>query len=143
MFSGAGIQNVDGTEWYFPQRLTDDTGAVDNGNANPAQSVLDVDATMGHDLPKSLLIYAFGAPARRARRVLEAAQILAQQSGIPHAQSDAGQRAEHLRPQRPGRRLPEQRLLRSPGAVPAEGQPRLVVAQAARKPPDWCRQSLP
>ena len=29
--------NVDGTEWYFPQRLTDDTGAVDNGNANPAQ----------------------------------------------------------------------------------------------------------
>ena len=34
---------------------------MDNGNANPAQSVLDVDATMGHDLPKNLLIYAFGA----------------------------------------------------------------------------------
>jgi hypothetical protein len=46
MFSGEGIQNANGTEWYFPQRLTDDTGAVDNGNANPAQSVLDVDATM-------------------------------------------------------------------------------------------------
>ena len=71
MFSGAGMQNVDGVEWYFPQRLTDDTGAVANGNANPAQSVLDVDATMGHDLPKSLLIYAFGARlggAVRARR---------------------------------------------------------------------------
>ncbi len=56
MFSGAAIQNADGTEWYFPQRLTDDTGAVANGNANPAQSVLDVDATMGHHLPKNLLI---------------------------------------------------------------------------------------
>ena len=30
-----------------PQRLTDDTGAVGNGNANPAQTVLGVDATMG------------------------------------------------------------------------------------------------
>ena len=60
MFSGAGIKNSNGTEWYFPQRLTDDGGAVANGNANPAQSVLDVDATMGHHLPKNLLIYAFG-----------------------------------------------------------------------------------
>ena len=25
MFSGIGINNADGTEWYFPQRLTDDT----------------------------------------------------------------------------------------------------------------------
>jgi pimeloyl-ACP methyl ester carboxylesterase len=45
MFSGMGINNADGTEWYFPQRLTDDSGAVDNGNANPAQTVLGVDAT--------------------------------------------------------------------------------------------------
>jgi len=82
MFSGAGIQNANGTEWYFPQRLTDDTGAVDNGNANPAQSVLDVDATMGHSLPKNLLIYAFGARLGGAS-VPEDAQILAQQSGIP------------------------------------------------------------
>ena len=77
-----GIQNANGTEWYFPQRLTDDTGAVDNGNANPAQSVLDVDATMGHSLPKNLLIYAFGARLGGAS-VPEDAQILAQQSGIP------------------------------------------------------------
>jgi pimeloyl-ACP methyl ester carboxylesterase len=82
MFSGEGVQNANGTEWYFPQRLTDDTGAVDNGNANPAQSVLDVDATMGHSLPKSLLIYAFGARLGGAS-VPEDAQILAQQSGIP------------------------------------------------------------
>jgi pimeloyl-ACP methyl ester carboxylesterase len=82
MFAGEGIQNANGTEWYFPQRLTDDTSAVDNGNANPAQSVLDVDATMGHSLPKNLLIYAFGARLGGAS-VPEDAQILAQQSGIP------------------------------------------------------------
>jgi pimeloyl-ACP methyl ester carboxylesterase len=82
MFSGAGIQNTDGTEWYFPQRLTDDTAAVGNGNANPAQSVLDVDATMGHELPHGLLIYAFGAHLG-GQGVLTAAQSLAQQSGIP------------------------------------------------------------
>jgi pimeloyl-ACP methyl ester carboxylesterase len=82
MFSGEGVENANGTEWYFPQRLTDDTGAVDNGNANPAQSVLDVNATMGHNLPKNLLIYAFGARLGGAS-VPEDAQILAQQSGIP------------------------------------------------------------
>ncbi len=82
MFSGAGINNVDGTEWYFPQRLTDDTEAVDNGNANPAQATLDVDATMGHHLPKGLLIYAFGARLG-GPEVLQDARILAQQSDIP------------------------------------------------------------
>jgi pimeloyl-ACP methyl ester carboxylesterase len=82
MFSGAGIQNTDGTEWYFPQRLTDDTAAVGNGNANPAQSVLDVHATMGHELPHGLLIYAFGAHLG-GQGVLAAAQSLAQQSHIP------------------------------------------------------------
>jgi hypothetical protein len=82
MFSGVGVTNADGTEWYFPQRLTDDTAAVDDGNANSAQSVLDVHSTMGHELPHSLQIYAFGAhlggPA-----VLTATETLAQQSGIP------------------------------------------------------------
>ena len=82
MFSGAGIHSSNGTEWYFPQRLTDDSGAVANGNANPAQSVLDVDATMGHSLPKNLLIYAFGARLGGAS-IPEDAQVLAQQSGIP------------------------------------------------------------
>jgi pimeloyl-ACP methyl ester carboxylesterase len=82
MFSGVGVNNSDGTEWYFPQRLTDDTGAVANGNANPAQSVLDINATMGSDLPKSLLIYAFGARLGGAG-VPQDARILAQQSQIP------------------------------------------------------------
>jgi pimeloyl-ACP methyl ester carboxylesterase len=82
MFSGYPMTNVDGTEWYFPQRLTDDTGAVDNGNANPAQTTLDVDATMGHKLPRDLRIYAFGARLGGAG-VLADARILAQQSHIP------------------------------------------------------------
>ncbi len=61
MFSGVGIHNTDGTEWYFPQRLTDDSAAVANGNANPAQSVLDVHPPWATTCPHSLLIYAFGA----------------------------------------------------------------------------------
>ncbi len=82
MFSGGDILSTDGTEWYFPQRLTDDTGAVGNGIANPAQSVLDVHSTMGSSLPQNLLIYAFGAQLGGAK-VPTAAQALAQQSGIP------------------------------------------------------------
>ena len=82
MFSGLGINDADGTEWYFPQRLTDDTGAVDNGLPNPAQSVMNVHSTLGRHLPRALRIYAFGArlggPA-----VLAAAKALARQSGIP------------------------------------------------------------
>jgi pimeloyl-ACP methyl ester carboxylesterase len=82
MFSGAGMDDVDGTEWYFPQRLTNDTAAVDNGNANPAQPVLGIEATMGHELPKRLHIYAFAA-SLGGPGVLDAARALAAQSGIP------------------------------------------------------------
>jgi hypothetical protein len=82
MFSGEGVRGADGTEWYFPQRLTDDTGAVANGNVNPAQSVLGLDATMGHSMPKDLLIYAFGAHLG-GQAVLDATTALAKQSGIP------------------------------------------------------------
>jgi pimeloyl-ACP methyl ester carboxylesterase len=81
MLAGAGLKNVDGTEWYFPMRLTIDTGAVGEGNANPAQSVLDVAATHGSDLPKRLRIYAFGAFGGQA--ILDAATTLANQSHIP------------------------------------------------------------
>jgi pimeloyl-ACP methyl ester carboxylesterase len=82
MFSGGTLQHVDGTEWYFPQRLTDDTAVVDNGNANPAQKVLGVHDTMGHQLPKSLLIYAFGAHLG-GEAVLQSTRALAAQSKIP------------------------------------------------------------
>jgi hypothetical protein len=82
MFAGAGILTANGTEWYFPQRLADDSAAVGNGNANPAQAVLDVHATMGHRLPHRLLIYAF-ATSLGKQAVLLAAQALAAQSHTP------------------------------------------------------------
>ncbi len=82
MLSGGSLQNVDGSEWYFPQRLTDDTASIDNGNANPAQKVLGVRDTMGHDLPHSLLLYAFGARLG-GKAVLQATEQLAEQSKIP------------------------------------------------------------
>jgi hypothetical protein len=82
MFSGFGLKGLDGTAWYHPMRLTIDAGAVAAGNKNPAQKVLDVRATHGHDLSKRLRIYAFGA-ALGGQRVLDAAKNLAKQSGIP------------------------------------------------------------
>ena len=82
MFSGWGLQNMDGTAWYHPLRLTIDAGAVGDGVANPAQSVLDVHSTDAAKLPKRLRIYAFGA-ALGGQRVLDAATVLAQQSDIP------------------------------------------------------------
>jgi pimeloyl-ACP methyl ester carboxylesterase len=85
MFSGWGLQSRDGTAWYHPQRLTIDSGAVAAGNANDAQTILDVRATHGRDLPKKLRMYAFGA-ALGGQRVLDGATILADQSGIPHDQ---------------------------------------------------------
>jgi hypothetical protein len=81
MLSGTGIDGVDGVEWYFPQRLTIDTGAIGAGTANPAQRVLDVHATHGADLPKRLLIYAFGAYG--GATILDAASKLARRSHIP------------------------------------------------------------
>ena len=82
MFAGIGIQSADGTEWYFPQRLTDDTGAVGNGLANPAQSVLDVHSTMGRQLPHSLRIFAIST-VLGGERVLFDARALAAESHIP------------------------------------------------------------
>lgn len=83
MFSGLGLPpGLDGTAWHHPLRLTIDGRAVAAGNPNPAQEVLDVHAIHGHDLPRHLLIYAFGA-ALGGERVLDAARLLASQSGIP------------------------------------------------------------
>ena len=81
MLSGTGLLGIDGSAWYHPMRLTIDAGAVADGNANPAQSVLGVRAIHGHDLSKHLRMYAFGA-ALGGPNVLAATQVLAAQSGI-------------------------------------------------------------
>jgi pimeloyl-ACP methyl ester carboxylesterase len=82
MFGAPEVLGATGTEWYFPQRLTDDTAAVGNGLANPAQSVLGVHATMGRKLPHALRILAFGARLG-GPLIGKAADALAKQSGIP------------------------------------------------------------
>ena len=82
MFSGWGLQNIDGTAWYHPMRLTLDSGVVGDGIPNPAQAVLNVHSTDAAKLPKRLRILAFGA-ALGGSRVLTAAQILAQTAHIP------------------------------------------------------------
>jgi hypothetical protein len=85
MLSGTGVSGGDGSAWYHPRRLTIDAGAVADGNPNPAQAILDVHATHGDDLKKHTPIYAFGA-ALGGQRVLDAARILAHQSGIPDSE---------------------------------------------------------
>ncbi len=87
MFYGQGILGEDGAEWYFPDRLTIDTDAVDEGNENPAQKVLEEEATEGHNLPKNLKILAIDSELDKKliapRATLIAAEVLAEQSGIP------------------------------------------------------------
>ena len=58
---GTGIRSPTASEWYFPERLTIDTGAVAEGNANPAQTVLGEHAIHGSELPTSLHILAINS----------------------------------------------------------------------------------
>jgi len=87
MLAGAGLKNASGSEWYFPARLTLDTGAVGNGLANPAQAVLGLHSTMGTELPKTLKILAINSELDKVfgpgGGTLKAAELLAEQSGIP------------------------------------------------------------
>ncbi len=87
MLSGTGLNDTDGTEWYFPERLTIDTGAVAEGNANPAQEVLGEHAIHGHELPTSLHILAIDSELDKVfgpgNGSLKSAEVLAEQSGIP------------------------------------------------------------
>jgi pimeloyl-ACP methyl ester carboxylesterase len=81
MMAGAGVTNADGSEWYFPARLTLDVSGVGNGTASPAQRVLGLRSTLGRRLPLSLRIYGFGARLGGAGILAEIRQ-LARQSGI-------------------------------------------------------------
>lgn len=85
MLAGTDTVHADGDEWYFPERLTIDTGAVAEGNANPAQEVLGEKAIHGHEIPASTKILAISSELDKAfgGSVLTSAQILAEQSGIP------------------------------------------------------------
>jgi pimeloyl-ACP methyl ester carboxylesterase len=80
MIGGWRLQDVDGTAWYHPMRLTIDSDAVGDGNPNPAQKVLGVKAIHGDDV--HVPIYAF-ATALGDDRVVDAARTLARQSNLP------------------------------------------------------------
>ena len=71
---------MDGTSWYHPARLSADAGSINNGIANPAQSVFGVKATMGKyvDLP----MYSFDTSLGDGR-VAKATWRLAEQSHVP------------------------------------------------------------
>jgi pimeloyl-ACP methyl ester carboxylesterase len=85
MLSGTGLPFADGSEWYFPERLTIDTGAVADGIFNQAQEVLGEHAIHGRELPTSLKILAIDSELDKLLQgnTLEAAVGLANLSGIP------------------------------------------------------------
>ena len=89
MLAGAEVGGADGTEWYFPERLTIDTGAVGNGNDNPAQAVLGEHAIHGTELPTSLHVLAINSELDKlfggGFNTLSFAEALAAQSKIPPA----------------------------------------------------------
>jgi hypothetical protein len=132
MFAGDGLPGMDGTAWYHPQRLTIDAGAVAAGNANPAQQVLDVHATHGHDLPHGLRIYAFGA-ALGGQRVLDAASALAQQSGIPSSHLTLIDRHDTYAHNDPNSAYPQNDFL--DGLVPFLGKVRRTGPRVGRGAP--------
>ncbi len=87
MLSGAEVKDADGSEWYFPERLTVDTGAVGNGIPNEAQEVLGEHAIHGESLPTTLHILAINSELDKhfggGFTTLTFAEDLAKQSKIP------------------------------------------------------------
>jgi pimeloyl-ACP methyl ester carboxylesterase len=79
-FSGVpGHKGIDGTEWFFPTRLSLDAGAVGGGVKNAAQSVLGVHAIHGRSVHMPL--YAFETSLGKGR-VLKAVKALAARSHV-------------------------------------------------------------
>ncbi len=106
MFSGMGVTGADGTEWYFPQRLTDDTAGVGNGIGGPAQRGARTEGDDGSQAaaqPADLRVRRRPGWADDPRRGQAAGAAVAHSD----AQPDADQPARHLRAQRPQRRVPE------------------------------------
>ncbi len=87
MLAGTGLREASGSEWYFPARLTLDTGAVNDGIATPSQEVLGLKTTMGTSLSKALHILAIDSELDKlfgggGQTVLTEAEALAEQNGI-------------------------------------------------------------
>ncbi len=81
-YGGMKNQKVgeDGTSWYHPAKLSIDSGAINNGVDNPAQSVYGDHATMGDSV--RLPMYSFDT-SLGGGRVADATRQLAEQSDVP------------------------------------------------------------
>ncbi len=75
--------SVDGTSWYHPRRLSLDSRSVNNGQANPAQKVFGVKATLGSEA--RVPMYGFDA-ALGGGAVGKATRQLAMSAGVPRRQ---------------------------------------------------------
>lgn len=75
----SGIRGMDGTSWYHPVRLSDDSRAINNGIRTPAQKVLGDRSVHGHAV--KLPMYAIET-SLGAGRVLRSVRALARQSGV-------------------------------------------------------------
>jgi pimeloyl-ACP methyl ester carboxylesterase len=75
----AGIEDIDGTAWYHPVRLTIDGGTTNGGLPDPSQELVGVRSTRVEDLelPIFALETGFGAG-----RVIPGAELLAERAGI-------------------------------------------------------------
>ncbi len=134
MFGAPEVLGAAGTEWYFPQRLTDDTQAVNNGIANPAQAVLDVHSTMGRKLPHRLRMLAFGA-ALGGPLIGEAADALAKQSGIPLSHVTKFNYQSSYSHNDPNGAYPAQRFLHRSGEVLAQARAMKVALPPGPRTP--------
>ena len=89
---------IGGAAWYHPTRLSLDSRAVWGGKANPAQKVLDVDATHGADL--GIPIYAFQTDLSKGG-VVKSVKALAKTAHLKKSQVTIVDRASttsHLDP---------------------------------------------
>ena len=119
MLSGTGLREASGSEWYFPARLTLDTGAVNNGVETPSQKVLGLRTTMGRDLKdvaphrSQLHILAIDTEldtllgAGGKETTLTEAEALAAQNGIPSSDVTLIDRLDSYSHNDPAGALPE------------------------------------
>ncbi len=119
MLAGTGLREASGSEWYFPARLTLDTGAVNNGlgepdgEQTPAQKALGLQTTKGEELSSKLHILAIDTELDKlfgfgGLTSLTGAEELAKQNHIPEADVKLIDRLNSYSHNDPAGALPEE-----------------------------------
>ena len=150
MLAGTGVKDADGSEWYFPERLTIDTGAVADGNYNEAQEVLGEHAIFGHELPSSMKILAISTELDKlfGSSTLTGAEVLAEQSGIPKANLTLIDREDEYAHNDPNAADPEGEIEGNifykelVGFLKASAKPEAVTSCSWRSPLPWRRTAV-